>query len=110
MDSMRSVSRRSRGHAGRTAWRRVLRALVLPIALAPVLLAGCSSRRDDPYDESRMDLKPVPARVTAERDTGAFQEGASLSSAPAVRPLDRSAVKTIRLDVVNRVIEIAPGV
>jgi len=107
---MRRMPRRRRGRTTRATWRRGLLSLVLPIAMAPVLLAGCSSRRGDPYDESRMDLKPVPARVTAERDTGAFQEGASLSSAPAIRPLDRSAVKTIRLDVVNRVIEIAPGV
>ena len=57
-----------------------------------------------------MDLKPVPARVSAERDTGAFQSGTALSSAPDIRPLDPSPVKEIRLDVVDRVIEIAPGV
>jgi nitrite reductase (NO-forming) len=110
IESKRSVSWRMRGRSCRGGWRRGLRALVRSIVVAPVLLAGCATRQDDAYDESHMDLKPVAARVTAERDTGAFQEGGSLSSAPAIRPLDRSDIKTIRLDVVNRVIEVAPGV
>jgi nitrite reductase (NO-forming) len=85
--------------------------VVAPVlALLGLMAGGCGSGRPDPYDESRMDLKPVPAHVTTERDSGAFQEGAALSTVPAIRPLDPATVKEIRLDVVDRVIEIAPGV
>ncbi|HET9952374.1 MAG TPA: multicopper oxidase domain-containing protein [Candidatus Eisenbacteria bacterium] len=83
---------------------------MLPLALLCASLAGCGSWGSDPYDESRMDLRPMPAKVTAVRDTGAFQEGRVLSTAPYIAPLDPSPVKTVRLDVVDRVIEIAPGV
>lgn len=64
----------------------------------------------DPYDISKMDLKPVPAKVSAERHTGKFAEGASLSFGPELKPLDPSPVKTIRLDTTHKIIEIAPGV
>jgi hypothetical protein len=57
-----------------------------------------------------MDLKPVPAKVSAERHKGAFAEGAALSTGPELKPLDPSPVKTIRLDTTHKVIEIAPGV
>jgi nitrite reductase (NO-forming) len=75
-----------------------------------VAIAGCGLRQTDRYDESRMDLKPVPAVVTQERHSGPFKEGSALSDVPAIRPLDGAHDKTIRLDVVDRVIEIAPGV
>jgi len=64
----------------------------------------------DPYDISKMDLKPVPAKVTSERHTGPFAEGSALSTAPELKPLDPAPVKTIRLDTTHKIIEIAPGV
>jgi nitrite reductase (NO-forming) len=73
------------------------------------LAAGCA-QREDPYDPARMDLKPVPAKVTAERHTGAFAEGAALSMGAELKPLDTSPVKTIRMDTTHKIIEIAPGV
>lgn len=57
-----------------------------------------------------MDLKPVPARVTSDRHAGAFAEGAALSMSVELKPLDPSPVKTVRLDAVHKIIEIAPGV
>jgi len=81
--------------------------------LAAASVAACSPGtppRPDPYDVSRMDLKPVPARVSAERNKGAFSDGASLSKGPELKPLDPSPVKTIRLDTTHKIIEIAPGV
>ncbi len=57
-----------------------------------------------------MDLKPVPARVTSDRHAGAFAEGAALSMGVELKPLDPSPVKTVRLDAVHKIIEIAPGV
>ena len=81
------------------------------LAIASMLLAACEkSPPPDPYDQSRMDLKPAPAKVTAERHTGAFAEGASLSADAALKPLDPSPVKTVRLDTTHKIIEIAPGV
>jgi len=84
---------------------------LLAIACA-FALAGCpmEAPRPDRYDISKMDLKPVPAKVTSERHTGAFAEGASLSNGPELKPLDPSPVKTVRLDTTHKVIEIAPGV
>jgi len=64
----------------------------------------------DPYDISKMDLKPAPAKVSAERHKGAFAEGAALSTDAVLKPLDASAVKTVRLDTTHKIIEIAPGV
>jgi nitrite reductase (NO-forming) len=83
------------------------------IALATLsLLAACnpSAPPADAYDVSKMDLKPAPAKVSAERHKGAFAEGASLSMGAELKPLDPSAVKTVRLDTTHKVIEIAPGV
>jgi len=74
-----------------------------------VFLAGCSPVRDE-YDESRMDLKPKPATVTETRHTGAFYLGDALSLVPAVGKLGPDPVKTIQIDVVDQIIEIAPGV
>src|SRR6185503_19082551 len=82
------------------------------IAAASFLLAACSPSGPppDPYDVSKMDLKPAPAKVTSERHKGAFAEGASLSKGAELKPLDPSPVKTVRLDTTHKVIEIAPGV
>jgi len=79
------------------------------LALIPTasLLAACGQ---DAYDTSKMDLKPVAAKVSAERHKGAFAEGASLSMGAALKPLDTAAVKTVRLDTTHKIIEIAPGV
>jgi nitrite reductase (NO-forming) len=71
-------------------------------------LAACSPQ--DPYDVSKMDLKPAPAKVGGERHKGAFSEGAALSTGAELKPLDPSPVKTIRLDTTHKIIEIAPGV
>ena len=78
---------------------------------ALVALAACNpATPPDAYDVSKMDLKPRPAKVTAERNKGKFAEGAALSMGAALKPLDPSPVKTVRLDTTHKVIEIAPGV
>jgi nitrite reductase (NO-forming) len=77
--------------------------------LLATLVAGCS-RTPDRYDESRMDLKPKPASLTDTRHTREFLSGEALSIAPTVKPVGTDGVKTIQIDVVDRVIEIAPGV
>jgi nitrite reductase (NO-forming) len=73
-------------------------------------LAACNPSAQDPYDVSKIDLKPVPAKLTGERHKGAFAEGAALSTGAELKPLDPSPVKTIRLDTTHKIIEIAPGV
>ncbi|HWA13021.1 MAG TPA: multicopper oxidase domain-containing protein [Burkholderiales bacterium] len=77
---------------------------------ASLCLALASCDRGDPYDPSRMDLKPAPAKVSNERHQGAFAEGGALSMTAELKPLDGSAVKTVRLDTTHKIIEIAPGV
>src|SRR3546814_13389795 len=57
-----------------------------------------------------MDLKPVPAQVTAERHTGAYAAGAALSFDAILKPLDPAPVKEIQLDTTHKVIDLAPGV
>jgi nitrite reductase (NO-forming) len=83
-------------------------------ACVAFLIAACSPPpappAQDPYDIAKMDLKPLPAKVSSERRTGAFAEGASLSMGAELKPLDPSPVKTIRLDTTHKIIEIAPGV
>jgi nitrite reductase (NO-forming) len=69
-----------------------------------------SLRAPDPYDPARMNFDTPPATVSQERHTGAFAAGASLSPDAAVKPLDPSPVKEVRLDTTHKVIEIAPGV
>jgi nitrite reductase (NO-forming) len=84
---------------------------ILLAAVAVPLLAACNpSAPPDAYDVSKMDLKPAPAKVSAERNKGAFAEGAALSMGAELKKLDPSPVKTVRLDTTHRVIEIAPGV
>jgi len=84
----------------------------LPAIALTVALGACNRTEapKDPYDISKMDLKPTPAKVSSERHKGAFAEGAALSAGPELKPLDSSPVKTIRLDTTHKVIEIAPGV
>ena len=88
---------------------RFPRSLVAPL-LAVVLAAGCARQGRDAYDERAMEFGGPPAAVDTVRHTGAFSAGAALSPDAAVKPLDPEPVKTIQLDVVDRVIEIAPGV
>ncbi len=88
-------------------------ARILALGAAAILLAACEQKPQaavDPYDQSRMDLKPVPAKVSAERHKGAFAEGSSLSMGAELKPLDPSPIKTVRLDTTHKIIEIAPGV
>ena len=70
-------------------------------------LTGCDR---DPYDQSKMDLKPAPAKVHSERHKGAFAEGESLSFGAELKPLKPAQVKVVRLDTTHKIIEIAPGV
>jgi nitrite reductase (NO-forming) len=77
-------------------------------AFATILLFGCG--KSDPYDVSKMDLKPTPAKITSERHTGAFAEGVSLNMTNELKPVDKSPVKSVRLDTTHKIIEIAPGV
>ena len=71
----------------------------LTVLLLPVfLLAACnpaadsSASRTDPYDVTKMDLKPAPATVSAERHSGPFASGAALSLTAELRPLDPAPV------------------
>ena len=64
----------------------------------------------DPYDVSKMDFKTPPAVVSGERHTGPFAAGAALNLEAALKPVDASPVKEIRLDTTHKIIEIAPGV
>jgi nitrite reductase (NO-forming) len=84
---------------------------IVALAIAATL-AACNRTETpvDPYDQSKMDLKPAPAKVGGERHKGAFAEGAALSTGAELKPLDPSPVKTIRLDTTHKIIEIAPGV
>jgi nitrite reductase (NO-forming) len=90
------------------------------LAAALFALAGCEMRGSaakaatapaaDPYDVTRMELKSPPAKVTNERHTGPFAQGASLSMDAVLKPLDPAPVKEVRLDTTHKIIEIAPGV
>src|SRR5215831_11759459 len=80
---------------------------------AVALLAACdrgAQQAADPYDPSNIDLKPVPAQLSSERHQGAFADGRALSLTAELKPLDSAPVKTVRLDTVHKIIEIAPGV
>jgi nitrite reductase (NO-forming) len=86
---------------------------------AAIVLAACDRpAQQDPYDASKMDLKPAPARLSTARPKGApgegaglpYAEGKSLSFGAELKPLDPSPVKTVRLDTTHKMIEIAPGV
>ena len=92
-----------------------MRLKVPATVFALALLAGCGpteapKKAADPYDPSKMDLKPLPAKVSSERHTGPFAAGDALSMDATVKPLVPGAVKEIRLDTTHKVIELAPGV
>ena len=78
-------------------------------AFAAVFAAACT-QSPDPYDTAKMDLKPVPAKLSNERHKGPFASGSSISPGAELKALDPSPVKEVRLDTVHKVIEIAPGV
>jgi Putative multicopper oxidases len=86
------------------------------LVLSALLLAACNPTVDpkaakaDPYDVTKMDMKPVPASISQERHKGAFSSGSALSLTAELKPLDPSPVKTIQLDTTHKIIEIAPGV
>src|SRR6185436_5999496 len=88
------------------------------VILAATLLAACepgpgrqaAGTGSDKYDVSKMDLKPAPAKVSAERNKGALASGNSLSTDAVLKPLDPSPVKEVRLDTIHTVIDLAPGV
>src|SRR5690242_9178934 len=83
---------------------------VLAAAAAAGLLLSSCSREPDRYDPARMDLKPVPAKLSSDRHRGAFASGNSLSLGAELKALDPSPGKEVRLDTVHKIIEIAPGV
>jgi nitrite reductase (NO-forming) len=64
----------------------------------------------DAYDQSKMDFKPGPAKLSSERHTGPFAAGSALSMDAALKPLVPDTLKEIRLDTTHKIIEIAPGV
>lgn len=72
--------------------------------------AATTAVATDPYDVSKMDFKTPPATVSETRHTGPYATGSALSLDSTLRPLVADQVKTIQLDTVHRVIEIAPGV
>lgn len=83
------------------------------LSFAAFFLAACSPPSVPPtdnYDISKMDLKPTPAKISTERHQGAFADGKALSMGAELKPLDPAPVKTIRLDTVHKIVEIAPGV
>jgi nitrite reductase (NO-forming) len=83
------------------------------IAASGLLLTGCDQGGRPPadsYDVGKMDLKPVAAKIGGARPTGAFAEGSALSLGAELKPLDPAPVKTVRLDTVHKIVEIAPGV
>ena len=91
--------------------KNALPAVAAVLALA---LAACDkppagdAKADDPY--ANIELKSPPAKVTGERNKGAFAEGAALSMGAELKPLDPSPVKTVRLDTTHKVIDIMTGV
>ena len=76
-----------------------------------IALSACDAGKPpDPYDVSKMDLKPVAAKLSNERGTGAFASGASLNMGAELKPVDTAQVKEVHLDTTHKIIEIAPGV
>jgi nitrite reductase (NO-forming) len=84
-------------------------AAALAAALA-LVLAACDRTTPpaDPYANPVLESKP--ATVSAERNKGAFAEGAAISTGAELKPLDPAPVKTVRLDTTHKLIEIMPGV
>ena len=82
--------------------------VVLLLAVAAFGLAACTQKPDqqgasvpattapaagDAYDQSKMDFKPGPAKLSAERHTGAFAAGSALSMDAALKPLVRDTAR-----------------
>ena len=91
--------------------RAVAAASCCVLFVAAAFVAGCYPVRDvasSPVAVS--EERPTGASVSEERHTGAFAVGASLSFDAALKPLDPSPVKDIRIDVSHKVIDLAPGV
>jgi nitrite reductase (NO-forming) len=82
--------------------------------MSGLVLAACDQAPPPPKPAvdkyAQVELQSPPAKVTNERHTGAFAEGAALSTGAALKPLDPSPVKTVRLDTTHKIIDIAPGV
>src|SRR5215510_7330788 len=85
------------------------RCTTLAVLVLAALLSACSER-PDPYDPAKLDLKPVPSKLSTERHKGAFASGGSLSLGAELKPLDQAPLKEVRLDTTHKIIEIAPGV
>jgi nitrite reductase (NO-forming) len=86
------------------------RAALVAALFLLVSACGRSPAPFDPYDQAKMDLKPVPAKLLNERNKGPYTAGGVISVGPELRPLDPSPVKVVRLDTTHKIIEIAPGV
>jgi nitrite reductase (NO-forming) len=86
------------------------RAALVAAILLLVSACGKGPAPSDPYDQAKMDLKPVPAKLMNERNKGPYTAGGVISQGPELRPLDPSPVKVVRLDTTHKIIEIAPGV
>jgi nitrite reductase (NO-forming) len=77
---------------------------------APGAASGASAASAPSAEHAGMVFGSSPAVISGERHTGAFAAGNALSMDAAVKPLDPSPVKEIRLDTTHKIIEIAPGV
>ena len=86
------------------------RAALLAALFLLVSACGKTTAPSGPYDQAKMDLKPVPAKLMNERNKGPYTAGGVISTGPELRPLDPSPVKVVRLDTTHKIIEIAPGV
>jgi len=64
---------------------------------------------DDIYDMSRMDMSPKPSTVTTDPVTGK-PPFSGATPVPALTPVGTEHVKEVRLDAINKVIDLAPGV
>ena len=83
---------------------------LLALALA---VAACSPFQDSraPADKyAKIDLKPVPAKISNERHQGPLNAGNALTLDAYLKPLDPSPVKEVRLDTIHSVIDLAPSV
>src|SRR5262245_51940337 len=86
------------------------RVVLLTALLLAVSACGKGPAPSDPYDQSKMDLKPVAAKLMNERNKGPYTAGGVISTTAELKPLDPSPVKVVRLDTTHKIIEIAPGV
>lgn len=82
----------------------------LPALLFALWLAGCEQGAPPAHDAYPVEPKSPPAKVSAERNKGAFAEGTALSMGAELKALDASPVKIVRLDATHKIIEIMPGV